>query len=264
MTDDAWMRVRLQHVAAYRELCRQVRRGGRMNVFFALLMLFLAYVTFPPNPAAGLPLLFLVYVGLALLELAVGLFKFVYPSAEGVLLDGLVLITFAAYNFGIQFLRLGAGGNVSMIGVFFGVYMVYLSISRFKDYGVLRRLFADRPSAELLAWVDDLAAEIRAADPHTDELALDLPTIPHLRAKLLGSTAFFVAAGGDTVWVAGPDEFRLEREAKDHGTGRRRARLRIGDRYYPEFGLADASWENYRKWMRGHAAHEPALPPDRA
>ena len=114
-----------------------------------------------------------------------------------------------------------------------------------------------------MAWVDDLAAEIRSADPQTDALALDLPTTPHLRAKLLGSTAFFVAAHGDAVWVAGPDEFRIEREGRDHGTGRRRARLWIADRFYPEFRIADASWENYRKWMAGRAVPGSPSPPDR-
>src|SRR5262249_40075241 len=44
MSDQFEMRRRLQEVAAYRELCRGVRRSGRGNVFFALLMLVFAYL----------------------------------------------------------------------------------------------------------------------------------------------------------------------------------------------------------------------------
>ena len=46
MSDDFEMRLRLQRVAAYRELCRGVRVGGRENAFFAVLMLVLAYYAF--------------------------------------------------------------------------------------------------------------------------------------------------------------------------------------------------------------------------
>lgn len=249
MTEDVMMRVRLQQVAAYRDLCRRVRQGGRGNVFFALLMLFLAYI----SSQAGRPdwVLF-VFVGLALAELAAGLFKMAFPSAEGVLIDALILLAFAGFNLGMEGLRLAAGAQPTVIALVFGVYMLVLSFSRFKDYGTLRRLFADRPTPELMAWVDELAAEIRSADPHTDEFALDLPTEPPLWAKLLGSTAFFVTAGGE-MWVAGPDEFRIEREKRDRGEGWRRARLRIADRQFAEFEIEDASWENYRKWMESHS-----------
>ena len=249
MSDEVTMRARLQNVAAYRELRRGVQRSGRENVGFALLMLGLAYYTFQPNAGGVATLVFMLYVGLALGEFAVGLFKLLFPTAEGVLLDALLLLLFAGWNLGWQGLALLAGGQSSTVFIFLGLYMLFGAFGRFKNYAELRKLFAERPSAEHIAWFDDLVREIQASDPHADELALDLPTRPRWKAKLLGGTAFFVATSGNTVWIAGADEFSLRREKSDRGAGRRKALLNIHGEGYPEFDLEDVSWANYTKWM---------------
>lgn len=254
MPDDAEMRFRLQQVAAYRELCRSIRGSGRGNVFFALLMLFIAYAGWQAGQQWWV---LAVYAGLAFAELAVGLFKWVLPSAEGILLDALILLLFAVFNLGSQYLRHQKGLPASPIALFFGVYLLMGAVSRFKSYGVLRQQFARRPTAEQMAWVDDLSHEIRTADPQSDELALDLPTRPPMRAKLLGSTAFFVGTRSKDLWVAGPDDFDLRRERSDHGTGRRKAVVRIHDTPYPEFELDDASWQNYQKWRSAQHGPQP-------
>lgn len=254
MSDDPDMRFRLQQVAAYRELCRYVRKSGRGNVFFACLMLFLAYASWQ----AGLRGWVAVFYGvLALAELGVGFLKWVFPSAEGVLLDGLILLMFAAVNLGSTLLRLQRGGNPDAVALIIGVMMLSGAASRFRNYGSLRRLFARRPTADQMAWVDDLAHEIRTADPEADDLALDLPTKPHMRAKLLGGTAFFVERRGTAFLVAGPDEFALVPEGADRRTGRQRVVLYIHDQVFPDFPIDDASWDNYRKWL---AANTPTHP----
>src|SRR5262245_52097125 len=106
MADDLEMRQRLQQVAAYRELCRGVRRSGRENIFFALILLYLAYAV-SQGQANGV--LLTLYVTLAVGELLVGLFKLLKPSAEGIFLDGVVLLVFALYTLGIMYLRFQAG-----------------------------------------------------------------------------------------------------------------------------------------------------------
>jgi hypothetical protein len=254
MSDEATMRYRLQTVAAYRELCRSVRRSGRENVLFALLMLGLAYYRFQPN-AVGLPALVpYLYAGLALAEFAVGLFKVLAPMAEGVLLDAFILLLFAGWNLGWQGWAVANGFRLNPVALLFGLYMLFGAFGRFRSYGALRRLFAERPGRELLAWFDDLVREIQAADPHADDLVLDLPTRPRWKAKLLGATAFFVATDGNSVWVAGPGDFVLRREKTDRGHGRRKALLSIYSESYPEFDLDDVSWENYTKWMATQTA----------
>jgi hypothetical protein len=256
MSDELMMRARLQHVAAYRELRRSVQRSGRENVLFALLMLGLAYYMFQLNGA--LTIVFLLYVGLALAELGAGLLKALFPSAEGVLLDAFILLLFAGWNIGWQALAMAVpGGRPNPVILLLGLYMFFGAFGRFKAYGQLRRLFAERPSPEHIAWFDDLVHEIQASDPHTDQLALDLPTRPHWKAKLLGNTAFFVATGGNTVWIAGVDEFVLKREKSEHGTGRRKALLRIHGEAYPEFDLEDVSWANYTKWLATQPVPQP-------
>lgn len=251
MTEETNMRMRLQSVAAYRELRRGVRKSGRENVVFALLMLGLAYFSY----SNGSPLLMvLMYAVLAAGELLVGLFKWVRPSAEGVLLDALVLLVFAGWNLGWQGLALAAGFRPNPVSLLLGLYMLSGAIGRFKAYAGLRRLFAERPAPEHIAWFDELVQEILTSDPHTDRLALDLPTTPHWRARLLGSTAFLVANGGSAVWVAGPDDVSLLREKRDPGSGRRKAMLHIYGEAYPEFDLDDASWANYANWMAEYAA----------
>jgi hypothetical protein len=249
MTDDFEMRMRLQQVAAYRDLCRRVRRSGRGNIFFASIMLFLAYVVFRGGAA---PLLLSIYVILAAGELFVGLFKWLAPSAEGVLLDGLVLIVFAAYNFGMEYLRFQRGIGPNLVVIFLSLYMLSGAMGSFKSYRVLRLLFSERPTAEHLAWFDDLVREIKTADPQTDELALDLPTKPHWKAKLLGAMAVFAAARGDSILIMGADDFEVRREPVDHGTGRRKAMIRIFDQTYPGFEITDASWANYQNWRAAH------------
>lgn len=257
--DDFLMRAQLQRVIAYRDLCRQVRRSGRENVYFALLMLFLAYLVMPQGGVVDV--IFLIYVALALGEFGVGFFKFIRPSAEGILLDALVLLAFAVFNFGITGIRMAGGMGASPFGIIFGVFMLMQSINRFKLYGTLRVLFAERPSADQIAWVEDLAREIRHADPETDDLALDLPTTPHWKAKMLGKSVFFVSEIGGALQLAGPFDFQLERERKDHGTGRRRARLSIHGTDYPDFQIDDASWENYRKWLATHVPPQARIEP---
>jgi hypothetical protein len=250
MADDFAMRLQLQKVLAYRELCRGVRRSGRENVFFALLLLFMAFVLWEQRGAAqvGIPIALIIYAILGLGELCVGLFKWLVPSAEGVLLDGLVMLVFVGYNF-LGFL---GGMRPPSWAILLGLFLLWGAIGRFKAYVQLRKMFADRPSREHMAWFDELTAEILAADPEADELALDLPTNPHWKAKLLGTTCFFVATRGNMVLIAGPDDFELLREKHDHGTGRRRAFFTVYGVPHPEFQIGDASWHNYSKWRATH------------
>jgi hypothetical protein len=253
MSDQFEMRARLQQVAAYRELCRGVRRSGRENVFFSLLMLLLTYFAYEN----GAPILFLVvYGGLALGELLVGVYKSLAPSAEGILLDGIVLLLFVAFNGWAEFVQFRGPRGPSPVVVLLVLLMLAGAIGRFKVYGRLRQLFAERPTAEHMAWFDELEHEIRSSDAESDELVLDLPTGPHWKAKLLGTTVFFVALRGAGVWIAGPEDFELLREKADHGTGRRKALLRIHGVPYPEFQITDATWANYQKWR----AANPATP----
>ncbi len=252
MTDDFLMRFRLQQVLAYRELCRHIRSSGRSNVLFAILFFAFAYYAFRPNAAGFAAIVVLVYGGLALAEIGVGLFKWLFPSAEGILFDALLLLLFAGLNIGVQGVAFALGVKPDTIGLVLGVILLLSAFRRFKNYMDLRKAFAERPTAEQIRWFDDLIYEIRHADPATDDQALDLPTRPHWKAKLLGTTAFFAATSGNDVLVAGPWDFGLAPDERSEGHSHVRVHLHIHDRAYKPFDIDDASWANYRKWMASH------------
>ena len=247
MPDAFEMRLQLQKVVAYRELCRAVSRSGRENIFFALVML--AIIRFAAaGPQQWNLFTWIVVCVLVGSELMVGLFKWVWPSAEGFLLDSMVLLLFVTYNLGMSFLRFQLNLPLNPLSLLFSAYMLYGAYTRFKAYRQIRRLFADRPTSAHLAWFDELVREIRTSDPHNDELALDIPTVPHWKAKLLGNTAFFIALRGTAVLILGPDEFEITLCKRDEETGSQRALLYVHDLVYPEFDIGDVTWENYRKW----------------
>lgn len=246
MTDDATMRHRLQLVAAYRELRRGVQRSGRDNVVFACIMGALAYFSFA-NGGPQFVLLF--YTVLIAAELLIGLIKWTFPSAECELLDALILLAFAGYQGWFQWLRMQNGLPLNTTGVFIGLLFLFFAYTRVTHYLRLRRLFAERPTAEQIAWFDELVMEIRISDPELDQLAIDVPTNPYWKAKLLGRVAFFVAVRGGTVWIAGPDDFELIPLKADPATGNRRAVLRVYGHESEPFDLDPASLANYERWL---------------
>jgi hypothetical protein len=261
MSDDFAMRLQLQKVVAYRELCRSIRHSGRENIFFAgMMFLYLCFVL-PQNLAANV---FGIQVDrwtvlsiLVACELLVGLIKWVRPSAECLLLDAFVVLLFTAYNLIIISADLRAAGRKLNPGfLLLAAYFLYLVYSRFKLYQRISRLFADRPTAEHIAWFDELVNEIRYADPHADDQALDLPTGPQWKVKLLGSTAFFIALRSTTVWILGPEDFDIALDHPEYVTDTHKAILNIHGRPYPVFKISTATWENYRKWRDAQQSGE--------
>lgn len=246
MTDDDVLRLRLQRMAAYRQVRAAVRAGATHTLVNAALMFFLAFLVY--KVLGPHPILFL-HLGFGLAELAVGLWKKARPSAECVLMDGFVAGGFALSSLGRQALAWQGiiPGGVHPLGLFIGVWLLFDAVRAFRTYGELRRAFPERPTADQLAWFDDLVHEVRTADPEADPTALDLPTNPPWKGKLLGDTAFLAAARGDEVLVAGPDGIDLDvgPEGRD---GRRRAALRVYGHEFPEFVIDGASAANYERW----------------
>lgn len=261
MSDNVQMRFQLQKVIAYRELCRAVRHSGRSNVWFAALMGLFVYLSWGQNAWAvnimGVQvdrvMILSVLIGA---ELVVGLIKCLKPSAECFLLDAFVVSLFTAYNLFIFYFIWRAGAQLNPVLIFFALYLLHGAVSRFKSYSEISKLFADRPSAEHLAWFDELIHEIREADPGIDRQALDLPTVPHWKAKLLGTTVFFVSLKDSAVWVLGPENFNIVLINQEYATETSRAILRIHDKTFPAFPISTATWENYRKWRDSQESSE--------
>jgi hypothetical protein len=249
----------LRNVAGYRALCAQVRRSSTGGLFFGGLMLFIWYAGFGQRNDYG-PFS-LIYLGLAGLEFTVALWNRVSPSAEGILLDGVVLLVFGVATLTRHLLTWqGAIAGPKPIPIFslLAVYWVYSGFSTVRSYFQIRRAFTHRPSAEHLRWFNDLLREVKAADPDADPDALDLPTKPPLRGKLLGDTALFVSPGSDDpIIVARPDVVIDRLPPKEPG-GPPGGRLFLGEEV-GTFRLDPANWRNYAAWKKagGEAVDGP-------
>lgn len=237
----------LRNVAAYQDLCQKVARGGTQSLIFGMVMLGVGYLTFDPrNPFAPFTL---IYLCLGALELSVGLLNKFRPSAEGVLLDGLVLFAFGASHLARQLLVWQGvmRGMISPISVAFGLFWVYQGYQHVLGYAALRRAFADRPTGAHLRWFNELLHDIRTADPESDPQSLDLPTRPRLKAKLLGDTAVFVLPDGE-ILVAAREHVEILREPAEESDRLPTGYLTVEGLDFGKFKLHDENWKNYAAW----------------
>jgi hypothetical protein len=239
----------LRNVAAYRELCRHVRRGSTSGLFFGAFMLAIWYFLFGQRQDYGA--FSLIYLGLSCLEFTVALWNRLRPSAEGVLMDGLVLLVFGGATVVRQLLFMNGmlpGAQPSVIMLLFAALWLWQGVSHVKQYLAIRRSFAERPTAEHLRWFDGLLREVREADPTNDPDALDLPTRPPLRAKLLGDTALFLAPGSDDPLIVARNHVQVERAPAKDPDRDPEAYLVIEGDDFGRFRIDADNWRNYAKW----------------
>ena len=237
----------LRRVALYRELCQRVRRSSTMTLIFGAIMLAVWSAVIPNGRQFSI--FGTIFLCLAILEFGTGLLNRFWPSAEGVLLEGAVLVAFGSWNVARELMiwqGIIQGGQVQVLFLAFGVWWIFQGLQTCRSYFQLRVLFAQRPSAEHLRWFDDLLKEIRESDPRTDALALRLPTEPYISAKLLGENAFFLYPDGDVV-ILGREEVYLERDATKNPEKPIGYLILAGYPMRP-FPLSQANWDNYVNW----------------
>ena len=96
------MRGVLRNVAAYRHLRQEVRRKANWSLGFGVVMFVLWYAIYGGQFNDPFSIL---YFGLACVEVLGGIVNKLFPSAEGVLVDGLVLFGFGGINSALIFGR---------------------------------------------------------------------------------------------------------------------------------------------------------------
>ena len=241
-------RMVLRNVAAYRTLCHQVRRGATGGLIFGAIMLAIWYFAIPDREKFRV--FGLIYLGLSALEFTAALWNKFRPSAEGVLIDGVVLLAFGAATLLRQYLiwQGQMPGRVFSILVLFGAYWMYSGYGHIRNYAHIRRAFAQRPTAEHLRWFNELLRDVRQADPAEDSTALDLPTSPPVRGKLLGDTAVFLQPGSDNAIIAARDDVEIERELARSPDRDPTGYLVIEGADYGGFPLDPVNWKNYAAW----------------
>lgn len=235
-------RAMLRNVAAYRTLVGHVRGSAWSSLGFGALMLVLWY-SLPGK--AQFDAFGLSYLGLGVLEFTVGLVNLIAPTLEGILFDGVVLIVFGVLS-GLRNTVLGPPSPFVLLSV----YWIYSGFQRSRNYFQIRRAFPVRPSSANLRWFKDLIRDVRAADPASDPTALDLPSKPPVRVKLLGDSAFLIASGSDDLIILPADMLYLDKIPAEGGPAMGTLLL---DGVSPKpFPIDDDNWRNYTEWKRAN------------
>jgi hypothetical protein len=240
------MRRTLARVSIYRRVCDQVRASAGHTLFNGVFFLGIAYLNYNLIGKFHPMLLGPILIGTG--EILVGLWKRVRPSPECVLLDALLQTAFVL-SIVIReylFIQQGFKRQPSTLSVVIGLWVAYDAYNTFQYYFQLRRLFVERPTGDHIAYVDDLRADVAEGVPESDPSAVDLPTKPRLKGKLLGDVAFFLDLESGELFLCARDEMEIAREVR--GGGDPNGVLTILREEYPPFPLDPATWANYAKW----------------
>jgi len=256
-------RVILQSVAAYYELCRQVRKKATGGLLFGVGMLAFWYFLIPEQgPFSKFTVFGLIYLGLAGLEFTSALWNKLAPAAEGVLLDGFVLLIFGGSTVVRIYLLWQANGKMGDNWLFlgFGAFMLFRGVGTIRSYFQLRRAFSFRPTRDHIRWFEELLRDVRQANPELDPDALDIPTEPPVRGKLLGDMAVFLVAAKSTPLIVDREEVEIQRRPPKDPDRPARGSLFIGPDDFGDFPLDLDNWRNYERWKtEGGQAPEPPV-----
>ncbi len=241
----------LTKALTYRQIQAQVRRKSINTIFFGFFMLFIWYISGgQANPFGIFSILIL---SIAVLEVSVGCLNRFFPSLEGIMLEGIVVVAFGISSLIRQYLMMQAGANASPIFFLFGFFWIYQGIMSIRGYFQLKKELPINPSREHIRWFDQLERELRRADPKSDPLHLALPTKPSFAVKMLGDLCFMMQNGTD-IFILNREHFHIVPHDEDANRGM----LYLGGEPVSEFKLSQANWDNYRAWKlsRGESVPE--------
>jgi hypothetical protein len=149
-------------------------------------------------------------------------------------------------------------GAVSPVFVALGFWWLFQGFKTSKSYFQIRKLFAERPTAEHLQWFNTLIKEIRTADPASDPQAFTTTNDPLLAIKLLGDTAIILLPD-DTVDIVAREEMELEVDSSR--PEKLRARLSIQGAVLPWFRIDEANLRNFVNWKKDELDDIPEARP---
>lgn len=249
------MRATLARVSIYRKVCDGVRASSGHTLFNGVFFLGIAYFYYNAMGNKFHPILLGPLI-IGTCEVLVGLLKRINPSPECVLLDSILQAGFVASIAIREFLLIqqGLALRPSTFSIVIGLWVAYDAFNTFSYYLQLRRLFVERPTSAHIAQVDDLSADVADGVPSADPTALDLPTKPHLKAKLMGDIAFLLELESNELFLCSRREIEIVRESRG---GRLLGILTILREEYPPFPLDAATWTNYANW-KSAGGEEPA------
>jgi hypothetical protein len=238
--DSQEIRETFHRVRAYGQVTDHVRRSAGHTIFSGLFFCGIAYLVF--NMTRRIDMFVIVYVGLGLLELGVGLWKKFAPSVECVLVDGLLSLGFAVSIFARQIVAIMDNGRPQPISIAIGLWILFNAVQSLRAYWNLRKAFTERPTPEQMNYVNSMMADIRSGVPEDDTTILDFAHEYDFKAQMLGEMAFVVDRGGD-VNVFDAADLILERTG-DSDVGR----VILFRTPLPPVRIRPANWQNYCRW----------------
>jgi hypothetical protein len=214
----------LRKTADYLIIRKKLRQKGIGSFIFGILALLSGSLGLQVN------LLNLMLILIGLLLLGVGIWNWVSPTAEGIIVDGIVLLIVALWNIGITLMEIAAGIPPTHWAII-GVLQIFWSIRRFLDYPKYREALRHKPHPEDLKAMDALISKIYKSK-ETEAGAVHFKAKGRVWKGLLARDAVIFLDGlkQETAMVARRDEFSVETQGKVLIGSSLKANFRIGDR----------------------------------
>ena len=256
MTDETPLD-RMQKIADFRTTCKFLRKSGKEAMVFGAIILALGAMMFQER------LLDYLYIGLGIVELLIGLRNRYAPSASGVVLDGVLMLLFGAWNLTLQAIAIEQGAEPFWFSLAFGAIFVVAGIRRIKKFGRVREAFREPPTVEQIAWFDDLIAEIQSAKEAATPKMVEFTAGVRWKARLIGDTAIFVDKLDMENLIVDRRDIDITDRGKALVRNVRIVRLRIGLRTFAAAEISPAMLAVLESW-RSDAEHSEEGPADEA
>jgi hypothetical protein len=243
----------LQQVAEYRRARKTLRAAGIGSLVFGTIALFMGVSMLAQN------FINVILVMIGLLLLVEGCWNVFFPTAEGILVDGVALLLVGLWNIFVTVLNMlaaAAGGAATppvQWGVV-GVLQIAYGIYRFVSYRRFAEAFRKKPEDEELKRMHELVKMVMKANPKNSEGMISFKAKNFFgqqqwKGQLAENAAMFVAAQTHDVLVAGKDDVRIDVQGKVAFGKTRRAKVRIRSQTLDAL-ISPESLTKYEAWKR--------------
>jgi len=247
----------LQKAANYRSLRKILRPAGIGSIVFGLI----AILAGAPGMNKNIIDAALALIGLFLfLE---GLWIVSAPTPAGMAVDGIALIVLGLYNisstvYDMSQESVGAGRGFIMLGL----WQVIWGLQRFGRYKHFARLPMEKPSVQVMKWLDSIARSItRAGTAETSDLiALEIDAEKKKqpwRGLLTEKMGIFVEGSGHQVIFARRENVDISMHGETGAGGLMKASFQIGEQ--TSTGTISPEYlDRYERWKRSPREEVPA------
>jgi hypothetical protein len=197
----------LQKTADFLVVRKKLRQGGKASLVLGVISILVGAIHMAVNPIFGVINLPLAYV-----QILVGLWNRVAPSAEGILMDGVGFLTVGLCNLGFGILLLAFRGVPNVEAFILAIVQISWAGRRLiKDYPQFKEALRHQPPREDRDALDALIKKIattKSEGPGAFAFADNKGN--NWKAMLSQAAVILVNTRQHDVWVAGPEEVRLD------------------------------------------------------